>query len=300
MEQAENDVIQNEVGQPGQETEQKPVSGLGDAWEEVSPEQSIGSDAIELDVTDDSNSESDEQNGEVDEVEDGEDEFYFGDEKLESLTSAEEKDPALVKNLRSVIKQKEKELRELRHASTAVAQPVSLDLPPEPTMESVDYDEEDFKTKWREWNDKKLQVEGVKKQQEAQQEEYVKLHNDKLAKYTDAKRDVKFKDYHLAEQAVIDEIPVRYQNAIIDYSSNPTLVVMALGRSAQLRNELANAKDPIALGRLLERIETKAKALPKGKKAATITPDIKSQGGVQRRTSADIALSKVLPDAVFK
>lgn len=301
MEQAENEVIQNEEPSQQPVINEPQVADLANDWDEVDPNEKQDDSEGDDEEPDDSGDKPDESEGEESEdPDDGEEEFYFGDEKLESLTSAEEKDTGLVKDLRNVIKEKEKELKELRRVAAIVPAQVSIELPPEPTLEDADYDEVVFKQKWLDWNGRKQQADELKQRREAQQEEFNRLHNEKLSKYAEAKRDVKFKDYDIAEKIVIEEVPVELQNAIIHHSSNPTLVVMALGRSSQLRNELANAKDPIAVGRLLERIETKAKAMPKGKKPAAKIPEVKSQGGVSRRTSADVALSKVLPDAVFK
>ncbi|ENH0142495.1 scaffolding protein, partial [Escherichia coli] len=62
-------------------------------------------------------------------------------------------------------------------------------------------------------------------------------------------------------------------------SEKPEIVVLALGRNAELRKQLAEATNPVAIGRLLERIESKARIMPKAKTTAATTPTVKGGNG---------------------
>lgn len=61
--------------------------------------------------------------------------------------------------------------------------------------------------------------------------------------------------------------------------TNSVIVVLALGRNAELRKQLAEATNPVAIGRLLERIESKARIMPKAKTTAATTPTVKGSNG---------------------
>lgn len=302
MQQAENEIVQEQEVPVEQPIENKPIAELDNDWQEVGADKSEIKaeeliDGVESDVdgasADDDLAVDDDSN-----ADDDEEEFYLGDEKLESPTSEEEKDPSLVKNLRNVIKEKERELKELRYAASQ-SQPISGELPPKPTLESSDYDEEAFEQKLSEWHETKRKIDESKVQKEKSDEAYRQQHNAKVNQYLEARKTVKFKGFEAAERLVTEEVPMSHQNLILDRAKNPTMVVMALGSNADLRKQLSESTDPVEIGWLIGNIEAKAKALPKGKKQQTSTPEVKGNS-IARRSSADIALAKVLPDAVFK
>lgn len=298
MQQAENEIVQEQEVPVEQPIENKPIAELDNDWQEVGADKSEPGDDPdpEPDPSDDPEETTNPEDPQ--EPDDDEEEFYLGDEKLESPTSEEEKDPSLVKNLRNVIKEKERELKELRYAASQ-SQTVSAELPPKPTLESSDYDEEVFEQKLSEWHETKRKIDESKAQKEKSDEAYRQQHNTKVNQYLEARKTVKFKGFEAAERLVTEEVPLPHQNLILDRAKNPTMVVMALGSNAELRKQLSESTDPVEIGWLIGNIEAKAKALPKGKKQQTSTPEVKGNS-IARRSSADIALAKVLPDAVFK
>ena len=75
----------------------------------------------------------------------------------------------------------------------------------------------------------------------------------------------KFTGYQEAGAGRTRGNPIETQNAILFESEKPEIVVLALGRNAELRKQLAEATNPVAIGRLLERIESKARIMPKAK-----------------------------------
>jgi len=298
MQQAENEIVQEAEVPAEQQIENKPIAELGNDWQEVDANKSEpgNNPDPEPDPSDDPEDPVDPEGPQ--EPGDDEEEFYLGDEKLESPSSDEDKDPALVKTLRNVIKEKERELKELRHAATSA--PVQIqEMPPKPTLESSDYDEVAFEQKLTEWHDTKRKIDDAKAKKESSDEAYRQQHNAKVNQYLEDRKAVKFKGFDVAERRVTEEVPISHQNFILDRAKNPTLVVMAIGSNAELRKQLSEATDPAEIGWLIGNIEAKAKTLPKGKKQQSSTPEVKG-GSVQRRSSADIALAKVLPDAVFK
>ncbi len=129
--------------------------------EEVETEdgsESSGNDAEEATETDDDESEQ---------------EFYFGDEKLDSPTSEDGAEHGLVKHLRKTIKEKDRELKELMRQSQKPVeqQPVITQPPRMPKLDDDDigFDEEIYQqrmAKWAEDNGKYQQQEMARKQKE--------------------------------------------------------------------------------------------------------------------------------------
>lgn len=243
-------------------------------------------DEVELDTDNEPGDEGDQSNGGNDpegSEEDAEQAFFYGDEELSSPPSEEDKDPALVKHLRGTIKEKERELKELLRQSqqSAPQQPVITQPPRMPKLDDADieYDEAVYHermTKWAEENGKYLEQ---KRAQEQQQEQLQVVHQQKVANYQQRVKALKVQGYQEAEQAVLDDIPIVIQNAILHESEKPEMVVLALGRNADLRKQLAEATNPVAIGRLLERIEAKARIMPKAKTTAATTPEVKGSNG---------------------
>ncbi|EPS9763358.1 scaffolding protein, partial [Escherichia coli] len=177
----------------------------------------------------------------------------------------------------------DRELKELMRQSQKPVeqQPVITQPPRMPKLddEDIGFDEEIYQqrmAKWAEDNGKYQQQEMARKQKE---QELQAAYQERLSKYQQRVKALKVPGYQEAEQAVLEEIPIETQNAILFESEKPEIVVLALGRNAELRKQLAEATNPVAIGRLLERIESKARIMPKAKTTAATTPTVKGSNG---------------------
>lgn len=246
-----------------------------------------------------------------------EDEFYLGDEKLDSPTSEEEaeeddnhqedeKTPQWVKDVRAEIKLLKRENRELKDKSKQPEQSKveTVDrvevLPEKPKLEDFDYDGEAFADAIEKWTVKKSAIESEKLKKASELDELKKKHDEKVTTYNTRKAALKVKDFDVAEKAVIDEVPQQIQSAILHYSNTPEMIVLALGRSKELRDKAAKITDPVELGRFIGSIEAKAKIAPKSKNSPAPTPKVAANNGAGKQDLADKALHKAFPDAVFK
>lgn len=261
----------------------------------------------------DSESQGDEQQ-DADEPE--EDEFYLGDEKLDSPTSDEEteednhqddeKTPQWVKDVRAEIKLLKRENKELKDKSKQPEQSKVEavehveTLPAKPKLEDFDYDGEAFSEAIEQWTVKKSAIESEKLKKASELDELKKKHDEKVTTYNTRKAALKVKDFDVAEKAVIDEVPQQIQSAILHYSNTPEMIVLALGRSKDLRDKAAKITDPVELGRFIGSIEAKAKIAPKSKNSPAPTPKVAANNGAGKQDLADKALHKAFPDAVFK
>lgn len=248
--------------------------------EEQSSEQNPD-DAVQHSEDDGTQSHGTEQQPEP-EVDDEED-FYFGDEKLESPTSDEGKDPALVRHLRNTIKEKERELKELRNKSPQPQQQIPAQAPRMPQLsdDGIDYDESIFQKRLTEWSEENARYQTAQVQQQQAQQAFQQLHQQKLQQYQERVKAVKVPNYQQAEKVVIDEVPEQIQGAIIHYAEKPEMVVIALARNPDLRKQMAEATDPVALGRLIGTIESKAKTMPKARTTAGTVPPVKGSNGAE-------------------
>lgn len=233
---------------------------------------------------DNGNDEGDDQNnggsGDDADNDDSEEEFYFGDDKLDSPTS-DDKDPTLVKHLRSTIKEKDKELKELRRHTPTPQQAAPLQAPRMPQLsdDGIDYDETVFQQKMQEWSTESARFQSNQADQQRQQQQLQQRHQQKLQQYQERSKALKVSNFQQAEKAVLDEVPEQIQGAILHYAEKPELVVLALGRNAELRKQMADATDPVEIGRLIGTIESKAKTMPKAKNNAATVPTVKGGNG---------------------
>lgn len=194
--------------------------------------------------------------------------------------------PQWVKELRKGFKETQKENRELRRqleqiqSRPAEQQPQQQTdvIPPKPTLESCEYDEEAFEQAMTDWHEKKSRAEQQKQQQERQQQEYqqrfqqrVEAHKQRAAKFP-------MKDYQEMEAIVLSELPPVQQEIIIHCADEGSeLIAYGLGKSQQLRQRVAAETDPIRAAFLLGQISKEVHLAPKPKK--TIKPEPEVRGG---------------------
>ncbi|PHM26544.1 scaffolding protein [Xenorhabdus ehlersii] len=251
----------------------------------IAPEQIPGGDALN-----DTDSNNANDNNTVDtSVEtndiDSEQAFYFGEEELGSPSSDEEKEQGLVKHLRSTIREKDKELKAFRRQQQPPQQPefqqpvIQPPRMPQLSDEGIDWDEDIYQTRITEWADKNSQYLNQKAERDRQQQVLQQAHQQKMATYQERVKSLKVPSYQQAEQAVIDDVPEVIQAMILHFAEKPEMVVLALGRNAELRQQMANATDPVAIGRLIGSIESKARIMPKPKNNAATTPEVKGGNG---------------------
>lgn len=242
-------------------------------------------DTLEVQPNDDPNTQqgNDAQPSEGGNDDDSEQAFYFGDDELASPVSEEEKDTGLVKHLRNTIKEKDKELREARKQQThqPVTQQQSTQPPRMPQLsdEGIDYDDAVYSQKVQEWAESNSRYQSQKAEQERQQQSLQQAHQQKIASYQERVKSLRVSGYQQAEQSVIEEVPEQIQAMIIHFAEKPEMVVLALGRNAELRQQMANATDPVAVGRLIGSIESQAKIMPKPKNKPAATPEVKGGTG---------------------
>lgn len=214
--------------------------------------------------------------------------------------------PQWVKDLRKGFKETQKENRELRRqleealAKPAEQQPTQTQtdaIPPKPTLESCDYDEQAFETALTDWHEKKSRAEQQKQQQQRQQQEVIQRFKQRLEKHNERATRLPVKDYRETEEIVRRELPAIQQEILIHAADEGSeLIAYALGKNQQLRQRVAAETDPIRAAFLLGQISKQVSLAPKPKKAPKPEPEVRGGGADAKQDD----FNKLCPGATIE
>ncbi|ECF3884316.1 phage capsid protein [Salmonella enterica subsp. enterica serovar Ank] len=214
--------------------------------------------------------------------------------------------PQWVKDLRKGFKETQKENRELRRqleealAKPAEQQPTQTQtdaIPPKPTLESCDYDEQAFETALTDWHEKKSRAEQQKQQQQRQQQEVIQRFQQRLEKHNERATRLPVTDYRETEEIVRRELPAIQQEILIHAADEGSeLIAYALGKNQQLRQRVAAETDPIRAAFLLGQISKQVSLAPKPKKAPKPEPEVRGGGADAKQDD----FNKLCPGATIE
>lgn len=217
--------------------------------------------------------------------------LQIGDEEISLSTEDDEHidgQPAAqwVKELRKGFEETQKENRELRRQleqvqskPAEVQQPQVEVVPPKPTLESCEYDEEAFEQAVTDWHEKKGRAEQAKQQQQRQQQEYQQRFQQRVDAHKQRAAKLPVKDYQEMEEIVRAEVPDLHKEILIHCADEGSeLIAYGLGKSQQLRQRVAAETDPIRAAFLLGQISKQVSLAPKPKKATKPEPEVRGGG----------------------
>lgn len=222
--------------------------------------------------------------------------LLIGDEEI-SLNSEDDDSidgqpaPGWVKDLRKGFKETQKENRELRREleemrakPAEVTQPQSDVVPPKPTLESCEYDEEAFDAALTDWHEKKGRAEQSQQQKQRQQQEYQQKFQQRVEAHKQRAAKLPVKDYQEMESIVLSELkPIQQEIIIHAADESSELIAYALGKNPQLRQRVAAETDPIRAAFLLGQISKQVSLAPKPKKAIKPEPEVRGGGADARQ-----------------
>jgi hypothetical protein len=226
-------------------------------------DESLGTDSSEQLPDDDLNADTDTNEAENDPADDGEVEVTFGepsdDEAQESEDDGDEDASSVIRNMRKrerekdrKLRQAERELEQLRKAQQP--QTAAPELPPKPTLESCNWDEQEFEQKFVDWQKTASEVEKTKAQQQEQQQALIREAEAKRTAYQENAKKLKAKDFADAEEEVVSIFDQTRQSILLEASDNPALLVYALGKNPAQLERLSKitslAKFAAELGKL--------------------------------------------------
>ncbi len=280
------------------------LSEKQESTEEVTTEQQQPEEKVQA------SAEEVETDGEQTEEQTDEYSLRVGDEEI---SLAEEDDdhvdgqpaPQWVKDLRKNNREKDKELRELRRQLEQVQSrpteqqpPQQADvIPPKPTLESCEYDEEAYEAALTDWHEKKGRAEQSKQQQQRQQQEYQQRFQQRVEAHKQRAAKLPVKDYQEMEEIVRAEVPDLHKEILIHCADEGSeLIAYGLGKSQQLRQRVAAETDPIRAAFLLGQISKQVSLAPKPKKAIKPEPEVRGGGADAKQDD----FNKLCPGATIE
>jgi hypothetical protein len=204
--------------------------------------------------------------------------------------------PEWVRELRKANREKERKIRELEaklNATATETKPVALG--PKPTLESCDYDSDEYENKLADWYERKREADAAEAEAEAQRDAEAKAWQDKLASYEKAKASLKVRDYEDAEAFALDTFNVTQQGIVLQGSDNPALIIYALGKNTKRAKELASITDPVKFAFAVAKLETQLKV--SNRKAAASPERTIASGGTRLSGAVDSTLERLRAEA---
>lgn len=257
-------------------------------------------DAFELAELD-TESDTDDENLAVsvddEDEDDDEDEVVISIGEESPPQEEEARAPAWVRELRKANREKEREIRELKAKLTATATETKpVELKSKPTLESCDYDSDEYENKLAEWYEHKREYDAVEANAAAKRDAEAKEWQDKLDSYAKARASLKVRDYEDAEAFALDTFNVTQQGIVLQGSENPAHLIYALGKSQKRAKELASINDPVKFAFAVAKLETQLKVT--NRKAAAAPERTITSGGGRISGSVDSTLDRLREEAL--
>jgi hypothetical protein len=172
-------------------------------------------------------------------------------EKPEDLPEAPQ--GQLPNRLRKLLREKDKELRELRARTPAPAQ---VELKPRPKLEQFGFNEEEHAKALDAWyEEKRVKVDEPQARAKREQETAEKEWQAKQAAYNTAKQTLKVKNFAEAEENVKEALSDVQQGLLLDGADRPEVAVYILGMRPKLLAELAAIKSPAKFAARIGKLE---------------------------------------------
>lgn len=178
----------------------------------------------------------------------------------ESPPQEDDKKPApqWVKDLRVKTRELERENRELRKLRQQVEQQKQTQLGPKPTLESCDYDADEFEKRLDAWKERKAVADRQAEEAKAAAKQKQEFFNSKFEAYSTRKAEVagKIRDFDDVEETVRETFDETQLGVVLAHAKDPALLLYAIGKDEKRLQELAKIKDPVEYIFAVARMET--------------------------------------------
>ena len=252
-----------------------------------------------IDINTDFNEQSDDETNAIDDTqddEDDEDEVVISIGEESPPQDEEVRAPAWVRELRKSNREKERKIRELEaKLNTTATETKPVALVAKPTLESCDYDSDEYEQKLAAWYEHKREYDAAEANVAAQRDAESKAWQDKLDSYAKAKASLKVRDYDEAEATALDTFDVTQQGIVLQGSDNPALLIYAIGKSTKRAKELAAITDPVKFAFAVAKLETQLKVT---NRRASTTPERTITSGGRVSGSIDSQLERLRAEAL--
>lgn len=209
-----------------------------------------------------------------------------------------EKAPGLVNKLRKIVRERERDLREVRRKLNELgAVPVEPKLPPKPTLEESDYDTEKFTVATEKWLEEKRKVDEHKAKMDAEARTAEQSWQEKVASYKkQASETFDAEEFKDAEDRVLEAFSKEQQGIIVACAKDPAYVVFGLGKNEAKAKELAAIKNLAEFTYALARME--ALDVKVTRKVPATEPEGRIAGNSPPSGSVNSALERLRAEAV--
>lgn len=155
--------------------------------------------------------------------------------------------PAWVREVRKTNRELARENKELKARLSTPTADTALQLGAEPSMqdEDIDYDEDKYKAKYRNWLETKRQIDAKTAKAQEDQAAQAQAWQAKLDGYAKGKADLRVPDFDDAEGVVQEKLSVTQQGIVLQAAENSAMFVCAVGKSQEHLVKLAAITDPV-------------------------------------------------------
>lgn len=229
----------------------------------------------------------------------------LGDASPPDANDEEEDDeaaPAWVREVRQTNRELNRKNREMELELKALKTPKPEQQPDaptvgtKPTLESCNFDEDEFETQLTKWHDDKRKVDQFKDDHKRQQEEREAENKRVLDVYQEAAQKLKVPDFKDAEQLVSITLSDVQKAMILEGAANPATLVYALGNAPEKLKELAAITNPLKFAFAIAKLEDKVKVTKRTEKPGPES-SIPKSGGSSRIAGVDKTLERLEAEA---
>jgi DNA repair exonuclease SbcCD ATPase subunit len=192
-----------------------------------------------------------------------------------------EEDGPVIRRLRKIDREKDREIKELKRKLEAITAPEQKQdaLPPKPTLQDFDYDEEAKDKALEAWLELKRKADEAKDAEQKQQEAAQAAWDAKLATYQKRKQSLA-RDADDAEAALLDALSAKWghQQAqqrlamLVEAADDPAQLVYALGKIPGRAKELAEIESVVRFVAVASKMESQVKLTKRQPAAAPEKP----------------------------
>jgi len=222
----------------------------------------------------------------------------IGDETVPPAEEDVSEAPKWVKEVRESNKTLSKENRELKkqleQMQTKTVEVKAVTLPPKPTLESCDYDSEEYEQKLDKWHEQKLMYDKEQSEKQKREQAIQEEWNAKLNSYNEGKKKLKVADYEEAEYVATQALSETQQAMILQGADNANLLIYALGKNPTRAKEISAIQDPVKFAFAVAKLETELKVT---KRKPSTSPEKTISGTGKMSGTVDSTLEKLRKQA---
>ena len=205
--------------------------------------------------------------------------------------------PSWVRDLRKEYREVSKKAKDLERELEELRKPKITGLGEKPTLESCEYDSDEYERQLDEWYSKKKEHDAVVEKQQSEQQKAEAEWQARQAIYQDERAKMKVSDFDEAEGIAKTILDASQQGIIIHAAKNPAMVAYALGKNITSAERLAAIKDPIKFGIAMSEFERRLEDEMVRPRTPGTKPEKRPEGTGGAGGSVDSALDRLREEA---